>query len=98
MLPSITNENTKDCYYRLRSLTRSHTLLLCANSKDFYQTVQTDMVMSSVAQLSQRNLYSKWYISGIARKRILSICEQKSRKSTCESAQSDQRLCYSLLG
>ena len=37
------------------------------------------------------------YLSHVMRKPVLAICGQQRRRSACASAQSDQRLCYSLL-
>ena len=37
------------------------------------------------------------YLSYVMRKPAFAICEQQRRKSACASAQSDQRLRYSLL-
>ena len=36
-------------------------------------------------------------MSHVMRKPVFAICEQQRRRSACASAQSDQRLCYSLL-
>ena len=41
-------------------------------------------------------IHSYLYMSRIMRKPIYAICEQQRRRSTCASAQSDQRLCCSL--
>ena len=38
-----------------------------------------------------------FYTSHVMRKPVIAICEQQRRRSACASAQSDQRLCYSLL-
>ena len=38
------------------------------------------------------------YMGLDARKHVFGICEQQRRKPACASAQSDQRLCYSLIG
>ena len=38
------------------------------------------------------------YIGLDVRKPVFSICEQQRRRPACASAQTDQRLCYSLIG
>ena len=38
------------------------------------------------------------YVSDVMRKPVNAICEQQRRRSACECAQSDQRLCCSLPG
>ena len=38
-----------------------------------------------------------YYMGPVMRKHAFAICEQQRRRSACVSAQSDQRLCYSLL-
>ena len=40
-----------------------------------------------------------YHIMGLnARKHVFGVCEQQRRRPACTSAQSDQRLCYSLIG
>ena len=39
----------------------------------------------------------QYHMSHVMRKPAFAICEQQKRRSACASAQSDQRLCYSLL-
>ena len=40
--------------------------------------------------------YMQFYLSHVMRKLVYATCEQQRNRSACKSAQSDQRLCYSL--
>ena len=40
----------------------------------------------------------KYHLGLDARKPVLGVCEQQKHRPACTSVQSDQRLCYSLIG